>query len=646
MKLKKKKIPYSLLLLLLAIGASLIIGFLSFTGMFTLMPMLGLAIGSFGLSAAYEFDIYLQNIKGALNKLFKRDFIKNQIATDSLRKLFTNNIIDTKAEDCPQFFKDYKAQIKLLSKFGHKRLDEKSQKIKQQIEKTLKDMEKWYAIQLFSNKIETLELTAYEIELRRWLNKSKQDGKTTPSNEAKALFAKRSNTYKFAIAFSVLSGFFMSVGLTYLLVSAFSILPVLATLPFVTLPAIIIPMALIAGAAYTFLIYNAVTDMIHNDTLRKWYNKLRDDLKQGITPRNMLLTVSAVALLVLTVALTICTAGTWWTVAKNALPLFSWMSKIPSFVMGIINPIIQGTSQLIFNLQNTSESLEMIDKATKDNLFKKIGKGIREIYYQLRDNENWLQIINPFRLFLKLTVTPLRLLFFFGHLISIGVTADRIPGIPEIASAILGIISEGIEDCHYFVGDLLHNDHHHHDTKDLVRERLGGEHGHNHSTDIPTYLLKALFTPLYLVATAWDYLASRAMKKGKVLSWGEVWDKQQGLPVKESIAIDPSATKPSAKWQLEQSMYRIDCYVAKHLNKESINSELATEKATQLQSLRKDLGQMQNNTETEIIKRITTEAENPVYGKQRFFNASKRTRTEDFLADLPERIHSANAIHS
>jgi hypothetical protein len=643
MKLKKKKIPYYLLLLLLTIGASLIIGFLSFTGMFTLTPILGLAIASFGLSGAYEFEIYLQNIKGALNKLFKRDFLKNQIANDSLLNLFKNKIIDTKAEDCPQFFKDYKAQLTLLSQFGHKRLDEKSQKIKRQIEKTLTDMEKWYALQLFSNETETSELTDYEIKLRSWLNKSKQDGKTTPSSEAKALFAKRSNTYKSVTAFSVLSGFFMSLGLTYLLVGAFAMLPVLATIPFAALPAIIIPMALIAGAAYTFLIYNAVTNMIHNDTLRTWYKKLRDDLKKGITPRNVILTVSAVALFILTVALTICTAGTWWTVAKNALPLFSWMSKMPSFIMGIINPVIQGISQLIFNLQNTSESLEMIDEATKGNLFEKIGKGIREIYYQIRDNENWLQIINPFRLLLKLTVTPLRLLFFFGHIISIGVTADRIPGIPEIASTILGIVSEGVEDFHYFVGDLLHNDHHHHDTKVLVKERLGRKHSHNHNTDIPTYLIKALFAPLYLLATAWDYLASRAMKKGKVPSWNEAWDKQQGLPAKESIDINSSAARPSTQWQLEQSMYRIDCYVEKHLNKASINSKLAAKKATQLQSLRKELWQMQGNTETQIIERITTEAENPVYGRQRFFHASNKTRTEDFLADLPERIQTVPA---
>ncbi|CDZ75962.1 hypothetical protein BN59_00224 [Legionella massiliensis] len=861
--MKLKKIPYYLLLTLLTLGASLIIGFLSFTGMFTLAPILGLAIGSLILSVAYEGEIYLQNIKGALNKLFKRDFLKNQLGNDALLKLFENNTIDTEAEDCPQFFKDYQAQLKLLHKFDHKRLDEKSEKAKRQIEKKLKDMERWFASQLFAE--EGGELTPYERELSNWLNESMQDKllkayraafdeemqldesseqvdewinnylniqfekqtinpdandcpalfkeykeqllalqaqqesdaandeesdflilestrvdesriqqeaklkqmrqrfaqlmlannlqaknltapeqellqwmQKNPRGEAKALYSKRETTYKWVIAFSAVSGFFMSLGITYLLVEAFSMLPILAAISAATLPAIIVPLALICGAAYTFLIYNAVTDMIHNDTLRKWYYKIRDDLKQGITLRSVSLAVSAVVLLSLTIALTVCTAGTWWTVAKNARPLFEWMRRMPSFIMGVVTPLFLGVSQLIFNLQNTSESLEMIDNATRaeEGFFARIAKGIADTYHHVMDNENWLQIINPFRLLLKLTVTPLRLLFFFGHLISIGVTADRVPGIPEIVSAILGIISEGFEDAHYFVGDLLHNhDHHHHGIKDLARERLGEGHGHSHDNDIPSRLLNFIFTPLYAAAAGWDYAATRMVNKtaedcglmqvegeekpsfdqlretlqgknavvshnnklyyanqrtekvkeikltpanqenyealqakcagehrfaqaeelesiasltksnkhsiGKELSWEESWDKQKGQPPKESVEIKPTAAKPSKEWQLEHSVHRIDQYLDKHLNQAKINGQLASEKAAGLLELRRDLRDMHEADEEEIKVRISQETAKQVYGQQRFFGLGYKTRTEDFLADLPERISSA-----
>lgn len=91
-------------LLLLTVGASLILGFLSFGGMYALWPVLPLAFAGFALSVAYEGEIYLQNIKGALNKLFKFNYLKNYLAKEYLLNHFPN----TDEENCPQFFKDYK----------------------------------------------------------------------------------------------------------------------------------------------------------------------------------------------------------------------------------------------------------------------------------------------------------------------------------------------------------------------------------------------------------------------------------------------------------------------------------------------------------------------------------------------------------
>jgi hypothetical protein len=101
-------------------------------------------------------------------------------------------------------------------------------------------------------------------------------------------------------------------------------------------------------------------------------------------------------------------------------------------------------STLGFNLQNTIETIN----AVKEVLEKKPAKSKPEVVK--RTTETWLQLFNPFRILLKLTFTPLLLVFFLGHLISIGLTADRMPGIPAIVSALLGMISEGFEDFHYF----------------------------------------------------------------------------------------------------------------------------------------------------------------------------------------------------
>jgi hypothetical protein len=450
---KPQKIPYYIALAFLTFGASLILGFLSFSGMYALFPILGLAFAAFVLSVLYESEIYLQNIKGAFNKLSKRNYLKNYLA----REYLLEHLLEIPSDEfdstrCPQFFKDYLTQLKLLHAFGHEELNTASKARKQKVERTLIDMEHWFALELFpQSRASFRKKSEYAEQLRIWLAQHQQEA-------WQKRLKKRRITLHVMKALCVISALFMSVGTTYLMVEAFSVIPALAAVPFAIWPAFIAPMALIAGVAYGMLSYNAIADLINNNTLVKWYRKLRDDWKQGFTFRNLLMTSAAVLLAVLALALTICTAGTWWTIAKKARPLFAWMKRMPSFVMGIINPIITGISAVFFNLQNTSETLDLLDQATKSkkNVFAKISDHFVKGYQHIRRTENWLQMLNPFRLILKLFITPIRLVLFLGHLVSIGVTTDRMPGIPQIASAIFSIICEGFEDAHYFMGHSHH----------------------------------------------------------------------------------------------------------------------------------------------------------------------------------------------
>lgn len=615
--------------------------------MFVLWPILPLAIGAFTLSVAYEGEIYLQNIKGALNKLFfKRDYLKHHLANEFLRTQFPK---DTSAENCPQFFKDYEAQLYLLHQFSHKRLDKASRSQKKQIEKTLRDMEKWFALQLFSPQDEK-GITEYESQLREWLSKNGQ-------KDCQTLLQKRRVSFHGVKVFSTIAAIFMGLGTTYLLVEAFSVIPLLAAIPFGLLPALVVPMAIVAGAAYGLLTYNAITDMINNDTLRKWYNKIRDDIKSGLTVRSVFIAVSAVLLVSLAVALTICTAGTWWTVVKNTHPLFTWMGKLPSFVMGLINPLITGFSSLIFNLENTSESLGLIDQATKvrNGVFKRLGNAIVEGYRGLRERENWLQIINPFRLLLKLTFTPLRILLFFGHLISIGVTSDRVPGIPEVISALLGIISEGFEDMHYFIGHShKHGDEHSHEhelkhrhghehakTQSLLEERLDAAHGHDHSADLPTRLLKLIFSPIYALAAAWDSWASKGNNGyRKELSFQEAWEKQTGQQEETHVTVKKKSPKPSQNWEIQHAVYRIERFKEKHLHHAVINKGIANAKVKGLTTLQQTIRQSDAQTMTQSLRE---EAQKGLYNTQRFFDTGNKTRTQSFLEELPSRISSPAA---
>lgn len=657
---KPKKIPYYLALSLLTLGASLILGFLSFGGMYALLPMLSLAFAAFGLSVAYEGEIYLQNIRGALNKLLKNDYLKNYLAKEYLLEHFPE---DTAAIDCPQFFKDYEIQLKLLGTFGHKELNGASKKRKRQVEKTLGDMEKWFATQLFATAPKEGEIeSAYTKELKLWLVRHEQPLLVTR-------LASRRQTFNIVKAFSATAALFMSLGSSYLILEAFLVIPALAALPLTVLPLLIVPMAVIAGIAYGMLTYNAITDLINNKTLLKWSNKLKKDFAiDGFSARNIFMGFTAALLVFLALGLTICTAGTWWTIATKAQPLFHWMTKMPSFVMGVINPIVTGISSLSFNIQNTAESLDMIDDATKNkkNVFTRIAAYFSKAYDHVRKTENWLQIFNPFRIILLLTITPLRIIFFLGHLLSIAVTADRMPGFPEIVSALIALISEGFEDMHYFVpghhhhheeADAAkphkkahahsephhHKKHHAHSTKSLLAERLGAGAGHNHNADIPTLFLKTAAIPLYALATLWDFLASRlnhnsAKNQPATLTIEKAWNKQRGIAKEHDVTLADTAARPSSQWQTEQVISRIERYQTKHFDHVISGRPLADAKVAALDELKTTIRRENGGSLADTLRKAR---DNTVYNQHRLFvQTDDKTATQQFIEGLPERVNA------
>lgn len=685
--MKLKKIPYYLTLLLLAAGASLIIGLLSFSGMFALLPVLGLASAAFGLSVIYEGQIYMQNISSAFKKIFNPNHLKRHLAKDYLQNRFP----EASEFNRPQFFKDYDHELALLEAFEHSALDEASQARKEQIEKTLADMEKWFTKQLFTSKrtpstfektklakrelhvvnelgkipslnyvqykncfvycktknkffifkkdkqiilkeeeslTQNLRALLYEKDLHDWLEKDK----AYYQNKEKLI--KRRG--RLAGIFGSIAGLFMGVGTTYLLVEAFTIIPFLAVLPFAIWPALIVPMAVIAGVAYGTLTYNAIDDMIKNDTLRTWYNKLRNDLKKGFTFRNVFMVLTATTLFALAIALTICTAGTWWTVVKNTRPIFSWMSKIPGFIMQVINPIIIGISTIFFNLENTFETLEIVYKTKQSNSFynflKNIGPAIQNVFKNLHEKENIWQILNPFRIFIKLTYTPLRVILFLGHLISIGVTSDRLPGIPEIISALLGIISEGFEDAHYF----FHGAHECGNAKQRRDAHLT-EGGHSHEDDIPSQVLSAIFYPIHWAAAAWDFKASQLNKettKPVLTSMKNAFNKQKGLA---TVEINEKQTGPSLDWKKQHILLQLD-ERREQLDAAQFNPTLAKAKAAAITQFRDEI---QASPLKNFKEQLAQEKAKPIYNQHRlstFFSIN--TETTDHFDALYARTNS------
>ena len=507
-----KKLSYALLIGMLSTGAALTLGLLSFGGMYALVPFWQLAAASFGLSSIYEWEIYFQNIRGALNKLFlSQNYLQNKLGNAFLRE----HCPTESAENEPAFFREYKRLLHALHELEHAQSNDATAIEIKSTKAKLHQLEEYFSKQLF-NKNAIDENAA---PLNAWLNEHLAEQR----HAIQATLKRRRRLYRIAAAFSLFfSSAFMGLGTVYLLSETLAILPFLGSVPFLASPMFIIPLAIVAGAAYGLLTFNAITDMINNDTIKKMIAQYKKPWKEIFS----LKTIGTTFLIALALILTICTAGTWWTVAKQVKPIVSHLAKLPKFIMGVINPIITGLSALAFNWQNTVETLSTLEEgqahrhahAANTPHRKSFSEKVSNAWQGLRERENWGQILNPFRLILLLII-PLRALFFLGHLVSIGVTGDRMPKIPQALSALFGIISEGFEDWHYFFSHHhahTHSHNHTHqeeeatDMRHLLDMRLAeNTHSHNHDTDLPIICIKIAFSPIFLLGAIWNWSAKK-----------------------------------------------------------------------------------------------------------------------------------------
>lgn len=706
--MKIKKIPYYLAPWFLMAGASLTIGLLSFGGILAIWPILPLAFAGFVLSVAYEGEIYLQNIKGALKKLFKSNHLERQLAKTCLREHFP--LSELSSPDCPQFFKDYERQLQMFHKFEDKRLNKASRDRKRHVEKTLTDMEKWFAVQLFADK-DKEGATEYQKNLYAWLNKTQTKKGISLRDEFQVKRGSRHGIYKLLTVFCVTAGLFMGLGTSYLLVEAFAIIPWLAVLSAPMLPVLIVPMALIAGVAYGLLVYNAMTDMIATEMVTKWYDKLKDNDPKTYT-RRVVMGIGLAFMFTLTLALSICTAGTWWTVAKTSRPLFQWMGKMPAFIMLVLNPFISSLSTWAFNLENVSETLELVEdwfdkidmKAVRSwprqwfNFIISIPSVLMSSLSTWRFNpeeKTTLQLLRTWnlpRMVIAIAFAPLRFMLFIGHLVSIGVTADRVPGVPPVLSAVLGSANEGVEDLHYF--DIFGKQQHvcKHDTPSLLKQRLEGAGGHNHDTDLPTKFLTVVLLPLYVLAAGWDVMCDDTREEldsweafGRV--FGKALDREMGLAEEEhveyssfetcgvktpeevkpeyaeEVAPEPANAKPKAKtkakktrakaksqaplatppewaWQFEHAVYRIERHKEKHLQS-TADSHTFNEQKEKLSALQKELGEHAVPASTEFCAAPPPPIAKLIKKHHAFFKSADKAATDDFLKSLEARVAPA-----
>jgi hypothetical protein len=503
-------------------GAGLVQGLLSFCGMYVYWPNLFAGSASGFLAVVYECEVYRQNINTALEKIFERDRY--------ITKLFLDDVLQTLLDDpkncepgkcfgrhefkgaIPKFFNDYAhakenakedyasaAQLRGMQTWFLKVLQEAIIE-REEIDQYNKTNNLTYD----PNSSEFCQPAGYYVVLKRYL--VNRPDLLCKYKEQKKKFDDADAAFTWTLLLAALSAVAMTFAMTFLLVETAAKL----YLTWLLSPYLILALSMIAGAAYGLRIYNAVTDMIMNETLQFWLYGNKDPKDQGVTDDakkidrslwgmmhrlctlsmdsvdffNILYGIGTVGLIALNLALTYFNAGTWWSVMTENPALFVIMTKLPGFIVTLVVPTILAVTELLFNFQNVTETIQQFQEGFK----KEDAEDVEEektywdfFWYFFASDINSDEPENlqapaaanqdPYKIYWDTLAACTKSVFFCLHLLSVGLTSDRAPGVSEIIMTLVGCLSEGLEDWHYFKpGNLKktkHNGHNHDDGNDL-----------------------------------------------------------------------------------------------------------------------------------------------------------------------------------
>lgn len=568
----------------LTLGAVLLLGLLSFTGMFVLYPILGLAITTFVLSVIYEAEIYKQNINKALDKLLDENLLIQSLGKQALfdlqEQLKGNN-------NNHWFSNDYYN----LSNHPKKTSGDRER---------LKKMERWFGQILLAKEGSSI------LEFKFAHNLKNEISEITQNIDWEMRYDSLRFYNRLLLVFSAVASILMSLGTIYLLLDTLAVLTFFSFAPLAA-PFVIIPLALVAGMAYGFLTYNSLSEFILKNDMFEWVKSFfqADTYKN---PKNIGIAIFGVFVIALNIGLTICTAGTWWVIINQSRPLWGWMQNTAISLLQKATPIVIAVATLGFNGQNTIQTIKQIAPHDHSHEHSPAPAPTKPAPF------------NPFDYILKLVYFPIRLLMFVGHLLSISVTSDQMPGIPQVMAAFFAFLSEFLEDGHYFLD------------MEEIKSMLGiasddcedHEDDHHHS-DIPNYFLQFIFSPIFLSAAAYDYYFNQ--DPDHVMDFKTCLYKKLKWEDENPNDHLPSQKVVSNNWlRVEANMLVTE--QLDRLNHSSWDQNLINQK-------RKAIENFKNNGTLQAFYTLQT---NPAIKQHRFWGISTITRTEEMVHELSSLV--------
>lgn len=484
MYIKKTKALRYAIALFLTIGTVLSTGFLSFSGLWVIYPYTIPAIFAFFLSGVIEGKVFGVSIfKGlARLKLLTSNADKHLLFWELNKYVEISSFQNKYTCD---FLKDYCAQRK-----KYKALKNKSNVDGEDVKEAKKRLEELKTF--FYQQLKEPEHT-----VTSYISKELREVSLHELKSAKKSVAFLRFFWAISIIVGIVSGF----------VTAFAVQEAITvglawSLSAMALSAIIWPVALFAAIGATFLLYYVMTDIVKNDliseacikTFRLFKRKDKEPISAYLL-RLASLSIVVIGVIGLTVFATAASGGTCWIAMQKGVKLL--VPKLPTFVAYCASAIlipISFSTDLIYAFSTTFQTIDtckkiffsMVERA-KHPLKTIISScvNIKNNLKKTKQEETWIQFLNPFRILAQLIISPIQSFIFVGHLISVGLTTDRFFNVPPLLVAGVCTVSEGLQDFSF----LTTQDEDHTD-------QMKDDHDHQNLLQLP---LQVLFSPLLLL---------------------------------------------------------------------------------------------------------------------------------------------------
>jgi hypothetical protein len=504
MYLKNGKRTQSIIAMFLTAGAVLSMGFLAFAGVYS-VPFLAsvalpLAILAFFLSGFVEWKVFGKSIYKGLSRL---KLVGNKAGNyllaielnfylDRYLEVLKNQGQDINNTSTCGFLKDYYRQ---RENYRRTRSEEDKKK--------LDELREFFFAQALK-KPGTATKDGYI------------DACLAEHAQSMLITAKRGVWFlRFFLVISAVIGVGAAVVTAYAMSSAIVVFVALST---TALLATVWPIAIIAGIGATFLFYYAMTDIVKHDVLEKGFRSLRQLFKRETMGdqeerlpsyifRLVVLTLLMAGIIALTVFATVATAGTWWFAMKKVS--IDLLPRVPVLVGVIARTIIvpiNWVTDIVYGLSTTLQTIvKLKGLLTPIRYGQQLYVKIKKALYALKEKESWGQLLNPFRIVTKLIMVSFEWLIFLGHVVSIGLTTDRLGSLNPVMVAVVCTIPEALQDANF----LLKEEKAHESTGSVETEKVAtviesDGHDHDHGSFL-IICLKVILFPLILFSATWHW---------------------------------------------------------------------------------------------------------------------------------------------